>query len=44
MNSAKAFGSAPSRTGKEKGFTSAHRFFKSIGSSKSLGGVRNAAS
>lgn len=37
MNNAKAFGSVLARVRKEKGFSSAHQFFKSIGGSKSLG-------
>lgn len=36
-NNAKAFGSALSRLRKERGFSSAHQFYKSVGGSKSLG-------
>ena len=37
MTNSKAFGGALVRVRKDKGFTSAHHFFKSVGGSKSLG-------
>ncbi|MDD5210495.1 MAG: hypothetical protein PHV36_13980 [Elusimicrobiales bacterium] len=37
MNNSKAFGTALSKVRKDKGFTSAHQFFKGVGGSKSLG-------
>jgi len=37
MTNAKTFASVLSRTRKERGYTSAHQFFKSIGGSKTLG-------